>query len=365
MTRLLFLFYLAIGPWITGMRENSFSVLWTSDEECIAWVQLENGERIYEEFAGRRTHSRFHHIKIEGLKAGTEISYSIGCRNVIDKKNPRRPEYGEEILNGPYKVRTFSRDRKDCNFTVMNDVHMNLQRYRSYVSQIDPEATDFIFLNGDIISAGHHPVDSVVKYEIEPLGALSARIPVMFARGNHEGRGDGIRNIQAVYPNDNDDLPFSYMFREGPAAFIVLDAGETGVKNSLAFCGEDIYEDYIRNQMEWASKVMKSREWRSAKVRICLLHVPMVDPGVPDDYVVHTWMNHNFVPVLNKGGVNLMIGADLHEYQFHEPGTMGNDFPILVNDNQSRLEANITGNGIAITIYDEVGNTVHTHLVKK
>ncbi len=50
-------------------------------------------------------------------------------------------------------------------------------------------------------------------------------------------------------------------------------------------------------------------------------------------------MNHNFLPLLNKAGVDLMIGADLHEYFYHPAGTMNNAFPILVNDSESRQTA--------------------------
>lgn len=360
MTKLLTLLLIAVGPWITGMSDCGFTVLWTSGEESTGWVQLEDGERIYETYAGRRTHSRFHRVRIEGRQAGTVVKYSIGGQSLKDNSNPRRPVYGEEVIEGPFSVKTFDRGAKGCHFSVMNDVHMKTRRYSAYVVQIDSASTDFIFLNGDIISAGHHPLDSIIRYEIQPLGSLAAGIPVMFARGNHEGRGDGIRNVARIYDRDG-ELPFTYMFRDGPAAFVVFDAGETGIRNSIAMSGGEIYEDYLRRQMEWASKAFRSREWRNATVRICLVHVPMVDYGVPDDFVVHTWMNRNIVPMLNKAGVNLMIGADLHEYQYHGPGSVGNDFPIIVNSDEARLQVDVDGREIRITVIGEDGGVQHIH----
>ena len=44
------------------------------------------------------------------------------------------------------------------------------------------------------------------------------------------------------------------------------------------------------------------------------------------------------VPMLNEAGIDLMIGADLHEFMLCEAGTMHNDFPILVNDDVRRLD---------------------------
>ena len=64
------------------------------------------------------------------------------------------------------------------------------------------------------------------------------------------------------------------------------------------------------------------------------------------------------MPLLNKAGVDLMIGADLHQYQYHPAGSMNNDFPILVNDDESRLDVRVERGHIYCTIYDEAGNVV-------
>lgn len=348
--------HLSCGPWTTDMSENAFTVLWTTDIACQGWVQLDNGRRIYEEYAGRKLFGTFHSVRVEGLSRGAQYGYRIGNR-VVDPTNPRRPAYGRDFLSDRYSVTTFDPNRKECHFTVLNDVHMRLDHYAALLDDIDVAANDFLFLNGDIISAGNWTLDSLVKYEVSPLGPYGANLPVHFARGNHEGRGSGVALVEKVFPKA-EGAPYYYTFREGPVAFIVLDAGETGVKNSLALSGGRIYEDYLREQMEWAEKAMKEPAFRKAPVKICLIHAPMIDPGIPDDYVPHTWMNHNFVPLLNKAGVDLMIGADLHEYQYHPAGTMHNSFPILVNDAESRLDVQVRRGHIYLTIYDEDGNII-------
>jgi hypothetical protein len=349
-------YHVTCGPWVTDMSENAFTVLWTTDIACQGWVQLDNGRRIFEDYAGRKLFGTFHTVRVEGLSRGSQYGYRIGNR-VVDPTNPRRPAFGRDVLSDRYSVRTFDPNRKECHFTVFNDVHMRLDHYAALLDDIDVPANDFIFLNGDIISAGNWTLDSLVKYEVSPLGAYGANLPVHIARGNHEGRGSGVALVEKVFPKA-EGAPYFYTFREGPVAFIVLDAGETGVTNSLALTGDKIYEDYLREQMEWAEKAMKEPAFRKAPVKICLLHAPMVDPGIPDDYVPHTWMNHHFVPLLNKAGINLMIGADLHEYQYHPAGTMHNNFPILVNDAESRLDVQVRRGHIYLTIYDEDGNVV-------
>ena len=148
-------------------------------------------------------------------------------------------------------------------------------------------------------------------------------------------------------------------------AFLVLDCGETGVKNSLALTGNRIYEDYLLEQLAWAEEAMKEPSFRKAPVKICIIHAPMVDFGDPDDFVPHSWMNRHFMPLLKQAGINLMIGADLHEHLFIPAGTMNNAFPILVNDDESRLDVQVWKDRIEATVYDEAGKaSVPTYTIK-
>ena len=348
--------HMVYGPWVTDMSEDAFTVLWSTDIACQGFVQLDNGRRIYEEYAGRKLFGTYHSVRVDGLSRGAQYGYRVGNR-VVDPTNPRRPAYGRDMLSERHHVTTFDPNRKTCHFTVMNDVHMRLDHYAALLDDINVKDNDFLVLNGDIISAGNWPLDSLLRYEVGPLGDCGADLPVVFARGNHEGRGSGVTLVEKVFPKA-EGAPYYYTFREGPVAFIVLDCGETGVKNSLALSGDRIYESYLREQMAWAEEAMKEPAFRKAPVKICIMHAPMVDFGVPDDFVPHSWMNHNFLPLLDKAGVDLMIGADLHEYHFIPAGTMNNGFPILVNDNESRLDVQVERGRISLTIYDEAGNVV-------
>lgn len=356
-------FLVAIGPWITNVSENGFSVLWTTDEETVACIELSDGTRFYEEYCGRRVASKFHSIYVSGLDSCSSVDYKVINKSLTNNVDPRRPEYGLESVDGPYNVRLFNSSRNSCRFSVMNDMHMNRQKYSALASQIPVDSTDFLFLNGDIISNGHYCMDTLVSYEIGPINDISPVLPVMFARGNHEGRGSGVRFVEQVYPN-NGELPYTYMFREGPAAFLVLDAGETGVKNSLHLAERNIYDKYIMEQVKWAQKAMESPEWKNAKVRICMLHVPMIENNMPGEREVYSWMNSTVVPVLNESGVDLMISGDLHVHLYVHRGSMGNMFPIVVNDNNSRLEVQIIDNSISIRIFDQKGKIRHTYNVK-
>lgn len=332
------------GPWICNVREDRVTILWTSELPGMAFLELESGEVKYETFAGRRVFKRLHSITLEGLSGGETIRYRIGGKNLKDGSKARKPVFGDSYQGDWHRVKTLDPKAKTCRFSVFNDIHMRKDRYSALASQVDSASTDFLFLNGDIVSADNYTLDKAVEYSLEPLGTLTAGIPLFFARGNHEGRGDNVQLFADIYPNSS-PAPFNYTFRQGPVAFIVFDAGETGRERSILFSGDDVYEDYLQEQMQWAREATKEPVFRKAPLKVCILHVPMIDHQDKTDYLLQRWLNQHMVPILNKAGVDFMIGADLHEFMFCEAGTMGADFPILVNDDARRLDVEYSQGG--------------------
>ena len=332
------------GPWVCDASDHSLTIAWTSELPGMAYVELEDGKVCYETFAGRRIFERLHQVTIDGLERGTVVRYRVCGENLKDDANPRNPKFEGGYASDWMSVRTLDPKADGCHFSVFNDIHMRREDFTSLAAQVDSAATDFLFLNGDIVSAGNYELDTLVWYGIEPMGTLPQGLPVLFARGNHEGRGNNPKLISEVF-RGREDAPFYYTFRQGPVAFIVFDAGETGRERSILYSGGDVYEEYLDEQIAWARQAMRESWFRKAPLKVCLLHVPMIDHEDKDDYLLQRWLNVHIVPMLNKAGMDLMIGADLHEYMLCETGTMNNRFPIIVNDDAHRLQFDYTRGG--------------------
>ena len=332
------------GPWVCDAGEHSLTVAWTSEVPGMAYVELEDGTVHYELFAGRRIFERLHQVTIGGLERGAVVRYRVCGENLKDDANPRKPRFEGSYASDWMTVRTLDHKADGCHFSVFNDIHLRRDDFSALAAQVDSAATDFLFLNGDIVSAGNYGLDTLVWYAIEPMGTLPQGLPVLFARGNHEGRGNNPKLISEVF-RGGEGTPFYYTFRQGPVAFIVLDAGETGRDRSILFSGGDVYEAYLAEQIAWAREAMREPWFRKAPLKVCLLHVPMIDHEDKDDYLLQRGLNVHIVPMLNKAGIDLMIGADLHEYMLCEPGTMNNRFPIVVNDDAHRLQFDYTRGG--------------------
>lgn len=344
------------GPWVTESMADRVTICWMSEKPGMAYVELSDGTQVWETFAGRRIFRRLHSIRIDGLEPGSEFTYRVCGQDLVDDSNARNPRFGDTYEGTWQRVKTFDSDDATCRFSVFNDIHMKLGEYRALAEQVDSAATDFLFLNGDIVSAGNYVADTLVRYALGPLGTLPAGIPVLFARGNHEGRGNNPQLVADVFPN-SDPAPFYYTFRQGPVAFIVLDGGETSRSRSILYTGDAVYEDYLTEQIQWARKAMQEPLFSSAPMKICLIHVPMIDHPDKNDYLLQRWLNVHFVPILDDAGVDLMISADLHEFMYCAPGTMNNPFPILVNDDVRRLDCVYDSGKLTMTMFNAAGQS--------
>jgi hypothetical protein len=50
-----------------------------------------------------------------------------------------------------------------------------------------------------------------------------------------------------------------------------------------------------------------------------------------------------------------MISADLHEFMYCEPGSMGNPFPVMVNDDLRRLDCSYDSGRFTMKMFDASG----------
>ena len=83
------------GPWVTEARTDRVTILWTSDVPGMAYVELSDGTKVWETFAGRRVFHRLHSVRIDGLKPGEIVRYRVCGQNLEDDSNARNPKFGD------------------------------------------------------------------------------------------------------------------------------------------------------------------------------------------------------------------------------------------------------------------------------
>lgn len=362
---------LKYGPWIQAVTETGFTVLLKTSVDVMAWVEVapddgtafeaEPRQAYCQTVAGRRYCGRMHSIRVSGLEPGTTYRYRIYRQKLEDASNDNAVQYSAAKVvwankTKTFRMRTFDASARTCKFTMVCDMHQKVDVYKSLLDGVKPDDFDFLLLNGDIVNATRN-IDTSIKYTFEPVRHLSANMPVVFARGNHEGRGVDWYKTPEVFPTTTGE--FYFTFRQGPCAFVVLDGGEDKPDADVEYAGHARYDAYRSRQLEWLKEAVKDPSFASAPYKICLIHIPALNDK--DSWYTQKWLNAHFVPVLNEAGVCLMLSGHHHRYLYREKGDCGNGFPIVVNSNVDRLDVFAEeGKGLDLRFFNTKGEQIRT-----
>jgi 2',3'-cyclic-nucleotide 2'-phosphodiesterase (5'-nucleotidase family) len=108
-------------------------------------------------------------------------------------------------------------------------------------------------------------------------------------------------------------------------------------------------------QIEWLKKEAKSKQFKAAKNKIVLMHIPPIvtdDPNIPEEYTA-TELEKHFKPLFNELGIDIVISGHTHRHIVAEKGERGNNYPIITNDNEDVMLVNSNKDGINIKIISE------------
>ncbi|MBR5139381.1 MAG: metallophosphoesterase [Alistipes sp.] len=361
------------GPWVVGVTESEMTVVWTSTERCMGWVEIapDDGTSFYaeerprydEDFMGRHVVSKVHHVRITGLQPGTTYRYRIYQQGVDDSgHNPIPSGYisaSNVYSQKPYAIRTMNKAKEDCTFTVVNDIHGRDSIMLALTKGLKEQKPDFVAFNGDMVSFMGSTEDIEKGFMTRATETFATDVPLVYVRGNHETRGPGFSEYLNLFPSST-NTPY-FTFRQGPAAFIVLDSGEDKPDSDIEYGGTAAYDAYRAQMAEWLKQTIQCEEFRSAPVKIVLLHIPF-EKG--EGWYGNNELKRLLLPLLNEADVDLMISGHTHRYSYREVGSCDNNFPILVNANNDKVNVKVNKSQIDCEVVDATGKVLHRHSVK-
>lgn len=355
------------GPWVTNVTENSFTVSWITEYEALAYIELapEDGSafeaverpQYYQTLMGRRCTGKEHKVTVTGLEPGKSYRYRICVTEVLDDTDPYSTNYGHTKRQKPISsVTTLDNMQEQYHFAMFNDMHCKDEKYSNLAVGLDPKELDLILLNGDI--ASHMAsADSLIKHVWKPISRLAARVPLVYAKGNHEGRGREFSKFLDFFPSPTGETYYS--FRMGQVAFLILDGGEDKPDSSPEYSNTARYDEYRAQQLEWLKNEVKKSEIASAPIKIAVMHIPAVK--FQDSWYSQVWLAENFNPVLSEAGVDLMLCGHHHKFIHVQPGLYDNSFPIFVNSHVERMDIFVDADKIKIQTVDEAGKVTRTY----
>lgn len=361
------------GPYLQNVTENSFTVIWTTNMDAVAWLELapDDGTHFYNterEFyydtrgLGRKPVGKTHRITVNGLEPNTVYRYRIMMKGVAEQNNRTSiiytAGYGMDILKHKVTtVRTLAGKYDRVEFATVNDMHENDSTFRKLFKDAAGKY-DFVMFNGDMTSSIDDERD-IMKYYMNSASELFAReTPLYLSRGNHEYRGNDATKFK-----DYIDTPTGktyYTFKYGNFFFIVLDGGEDKPDSDIRNLDIMITEPYVREEAEWLKNVVESEDFRNAEVRIAFCHL---QPN-PDGWHGNAMVSKYLVPLLNEGGIDLMLCGHIHKYRYYAPGSTTALFPVVCNANLQRMDASVDSDRIELKFYDASGKQVRSQEFK-
>jgi predicted phosphodiesterase len=348
---------ITMGPLLLDMADDSVVVEWMTDAPSDAKVIY--GEEALDHEAvpqvdGLVAVGTQHRVVLRGLKAGRTYRYRVASRRVVALK-PYWPERGNTAQSGIYRFTTFDPSKTTASFVSMTDTHENVARVDALMAMARSQPVDFVVHTGDGV---HYAVnENQVKDKfLGPVAAgLQSHIPLIYARGNHEYRGEFARSL-GPYLHAQEGR-YYYTRDQGPLHLVVVDTGEDKPDATNVYAGLNDLRAYRQEEFAWFEQALDEPRTRTAPFTVVLGHDP--EWGWLDG------TNAEWTKRANAAKVDLFIAGHLHVYERVKPGARGNEFTILAlgQDQLARVEAG--ERQLKVTVVDRAGKTVDTFTLER
>ena len=336
---------------------KDYSVVFSTNNFGTGYVEYTyNGKdyRVYDQNSGRlNSDSLIHSINIpyEHLDNNT---YKIGSERVMEQYS-YGSHTGKEVVSDEYKFIPASGD--DITFLVISDWHTRIEQVYETLGYIGDY--DAVLLMGDASPGVDFEIE-VVKNTVELAGRVTQGTkPVLYARGNHETRGDYAGKLADALGMDE----FYFTADIGNYSFVVLDSGEDKDDSHPEYGGMTDYNTYRSQMVEW----LKGAETTNDKV-IALSHSWQIS-SVEEDLSQTAWNE------LDRLGTKLMISG--HNHQCRLFGETEKEIEMLSahpditgyfdggksGDNYVASKMTLTSENIQLEAYNNLGEKVFEHSV--
>ena len=260
------------GPYLMSPTQTGITVCWVSDTPSIGTVTVTGAK----ETAKDAAETRYHRVKLTGLKPYTHYAFSVSCMGVTK--------------TGGFQ--TAAPAGQAFRFVAYGDNRTQPQVHASVLARMSQFKPDFVVQTGDQVADGNKEDQWDEFWQIASK-ALSetAYYPSL---GNHERSGAPYFRYFAV--------PAEYSFDYGDIHFTALDSNRPAAEYAA--------------QLEWLKKDLAAHQ--DAKWRIVFFHHTVhtcVDK--PDRRIESAERAKRLEPVFTAAHVQLVINGHDHDYQRH------------------------------------------------
>lgn len=307
------------GPWLLNPSSDSVSVFWITRMRCASAIEYrkkgeEQFKRIWKTAYGHPDdRSDIHSFHLEGLESGTTYEYRL--LNSLTKY--QSPYTGTVVGREIYSFKTLDDKTENYKVFITSDFHgssrLNLDPLYERTGAKD--ASLYFFLGDNVednmIDARFYTTFGFLDDVTRLWGSEKQTV---FVRGNHDASGNEATHWGDYFGRKDGKAYFTV--RHGPVLFVILDIGRPTGSNAA----NEIWDGYMKEQVEWYANLKNSPEWKSARFRVAMGHYGTRVCGNDTK-----WFAQYFKEVLNDpspaGRIHLFVAGHEHHYARNNPLT--------------------------------------------
>lgn len=290
--------------------EDDYQIVFSTSDSAVAWVEID-GACYYDLYAGSmRSADMVHKIEVPQAVLDAAGGYTICAKQMIY----RGPfgGYTGETFSESYSFRPV--DPQDgLDYFTLSDVHEAVAAATSAASA--KSNYDFIVLLGDLVSMVETEADVQLTNDLAHR-ITGGEIPVIYARGNHEIKGEYAEDLYKYVGCKGQDYYYTVTFGEDVLA-IVLDLGEDHEDDWWEYYGTARFDLYRQEQTEMLEEILADGDYESYRYRLVVCHVPIV--FVDDDGLFGTFRKE-WTALLNELDVDICLSGHQHKIYPFLPG---------------------------------------------
>ena len=291
--------------------EDKYQIVFGTSADALGWVKIGEIE-YYDTYAGsEKSFTKVHKIEVPMTELDKAGGYTI-----YSQKFFYRGPFGaikDVVISENYSFRGV--DTTDgINYYALADVHMEIEGSVKAANQ--NKNKEFLVLAGDIISLMNTHDDAFytgkVAHEI-----TKGEIPVVYARGNHEVKGDISEEFYKYVGSKNGNFYYNFYFND--LYGMVLDLGEDHDDNWWEYYETAHYDEYRNEQKDFVKNEIENTQGKNYKYKMLVSHIPVT--------YINTRKNHyefkkELTTLLNEMNFDISLSGHQHDLFVFEPGVV-------------------------------------------
>ena len=308
--------------------EDEYQIVFSTSDNSLAWVEI-GDNKYYDLYAGSmKSKDLVHKISVPMSVLDEAKEYTIYAEKMIY----RGPfgAYKGKIISKSHEFRPV--DISDgFKYYTLSDIH---ESYDGAIAAASfHKDMDMLVILGDTVSmVEFHENANASNYVANKI--TSGEIPVVYARGNHEIKGEFAEDLYKYVGSK--DQKFYYTFRLGKdVAGIVLDMGEDHDDDWWEYFDSARFDSYRDEQTQLLKKLLSDNYFDGYKYKMVVCHIPLTFVNSRHN---HEKYKKEWTDIINQMNIDILLSGHQHDITAFEPHLIKANEELTYNSNYVGVE---------------------------